>query len=240
MVAAAFSYLKGAHDNKDDSGNWNWNPSSWDEVPALGFSTQGNFDQNGMNISVQPTITPTGTSNSLPIGPTVDWDVDFGNPLDRDSGGWGDGNTYIKPYLKEEVVQGIGVSIEVAFPIQIIKKLAYGIGVDFGVVEDSNGFSFYATTKYTLESGIAGGISVETFDVYKTPNNPNRIDRFSIREGGFETSGGIGAFGGAYGTDNRSQTNDPSNFYIWTFSLGVGSPVEYVNWRTNTYVSGNR
>ena len=87
MVAAAFSYLKGAHDNKDDSGNWNWNPSSWDEVPALAVSANGNFDQQGMNINMQPTLTPTGTHTSLPIGPTVDWDVDFGNPLDRDSGG---------------------------------------------------------------------------------------------------------------------------------------------------------
>ena len=54
------------------------------KVPTLAVSVKGNFDQSGMNISVQPTITPTGTSNSLPIGPTVDWDVDFGNPLGRD------------------------------------------------------------------------------------------------------------------------------------------------------------
>ena len=56
---------------------------------TLDFYAQRNFDQGGININIQPTITPTGTSNALPIGPTVDWDVDFGNPLDRDSGGRG-------------------------------------------------------------------------------------------------------------------------------------------------------
>ena len=63
--------------------------SNYYNVISLAVSANGNFDQKGMNISVQPIITSTGTSNSLPIGPTVDWDVDFGNPLDRDSGGRG-------------------------------------------------------------------------------------------------------------------------------------------------------
>lgn len=193
----------------------------------------------GINLSAQPVITPTGTSTPLPLSPEVGWHIDLsvGNNSVDDLGG---GNDSKIPNPKEEVVKGLGVSLEMAFPKAVIDYTAYGVGLDFGVVEDSNGFSFYATTKYTLESGFSGGISVEGFRGYKTDYNQGVFDRYSLRGDGFEASGGLGPVGVSYGTDGMSLRHKNPNFYIWTFSLGVGSPAEYANWRTNTHVSGNR
>ena len=79
VLVTIFTYLKGAHDNRnEETGNWEWNPFKWNEVPSIGVSTEASPDGNGgINLSAQPVIIPTGTSTPLPLGPEVGWHIDL-------------------------------------------------------------------------------------------------------------------------------------------------------------------
>ncbi|HXK82449.1 MAG TPA: RHS repeat-associated core domain-containing protein [Bacteroidales bacterium] len=139
-------------------------------------------------------------------------------------------------------VGGFGISLEFAVPKWLlIRKGDYaGVGIDVGVLRDKNGLGFYATTKTTLESGVAASIQFEGFGASRRNYNTNPIDRMVLIGPGYETSLGIGPVGGSYSTDNSADYGRMPLYHMFTYSLGLGIDAGYVNWNTNTYVSKKR
>lgn len=141
---------------------------------------------------------------------------------------------------QENGIRGIGVSVEVAFPVKIPGTSAYGFGLDFGLLGDKDGAAPYYTSKVTYEPGMAFGAQLESFLAVKTSSNPKDfITRANLRGSGFETGMGIGPVGGAYGTSNSSSFGEQSSYRVYSGSVGIGIDLGYVNWLTKTYIPDN-
>ena len=216
--------------SQNKEGNWNWNPSSWDEVPALAVSANGNFDQQGMNINMQPTLTPTGTHTSLPIGPTVDWDVDFGNDGIMNIDGKGRGKKKIDKRQFEIGPIGVGLTIEFGYP-DFAGFETSGFGISFGFVGDINELSFYITEKSSRDA-ISFAFTPEIFYVHGLNKNVYNSDLT-----GFGNSAGLGlGIGGfEFGTDGRDGYA-PSYYMFSLTGLGRGIDYGYGRWNTSTNV----
>ena len=142
-------------------------------------------------------------------------------------------------YGYEDDVSGVGMSIEFAVPrCLLIRKNDYsGAGIDFGIVRDFKGWSFFATTKTSMQSGFAFSLQLEGFSAIRRSSSDPPIDRMDLRGPGYEV--GIGFFvGGAYSTDNSADYGMTPEWHMLTGSLGLD--FSYVEWNTNTYVSGKR
>lgn len=137
---------------------------------------------------------------------------------------------------------GFGLSFEIAFPKFVTKNLSNytGAGIDLGILRDRNGLGFYATTKTTKESGVAFSAQVEFLNAYNRPSSaPNvNIDRTYLVGPGYETGLGIGPIGGSYGVSNAADYGRISTYQMISISLGLGLDAGFVNWNTNTYVTG--
>ncbi|MGC9342623.1 MAG: RHS repeat-associated core domain-containing protein, partial [Bacteroidales bacterium] len=137
---------------------------------------------------------------------------------------------------------GFGLSFEIAFPKFVTTNLfSYtGAGIDVGILRDRNGLGFYATTKTTKESGVAFSAQVEFLNAYNRPSSaPNvNIDRTYLVGPGYETGLGIGPIGGSYGVSNAADYGRISTYQMISISLGLGLDAGFVNWNTNTYVTG--
>jgi hypothetical protein len=137
---------------------------------------------------------------------------------------------------------GFGLSFEIAFPKFVTTNLfSYtGAGIDVGILRDRNGLGFYATTKTTKESGVAFSAQVEFLNAYNRPSSaPNvNIDRTYLVGPGYETGLGIGPIGGSYGVSNAADYGRISTYQMISISLGLGIDAGFVNWNTNTYVTG--
>ena len=114
-----------------------------------------------------------------------------------------------------------------------------GFGIDFGVVRDKKGFGFYATTKTTMQSGLAFSAQVETFTAVRNLNANMSIDRSYLRGPGYEVGGGLFIVGGSYSTGTFGPNGAFPLYNIVTLSAGPGLDYGYVEWDTKTYVSGN-
>ncbi|TKG90729.1 hypothetical protein EYV94_22970 [Puteibacter caeruleilacunae] len=161
--------------------------------------------------------------------------------IDNKIGEMKEENMIFETYEQHDFIRGFGLSFEIAFPKKIVGGVSdtKGIGFDFGIFEDEYGQGFYFTKKKSTKGGVAFGIAIEE---WKTKNRSsfqlNGVSRDDIKGKGYETSFGLGPYGGAYGTDASADDNLEPMFKIQTISYGVGIDVGYVDWKTETYVTG--
>ena len=155
---------------------------------------------------------------------------------------------YKNSTLLRTVTQGIGLSFEFAVPDNTVNyflgnKTDYnGFGLDFGLVFDSDGIGTYHTTKTTKESAFSISAQVELFVAAPITNPWSTNLKKNILDGrGVEAGGSLLFLGASYGTYNSlEEKRRPSQFGIFTISLGVGTDVGAATWKTNTVVSDKK
>ena len=186
VLVTIFTYLKGAHDNRnEETGNWEWNPFKWNEVPSIGVSTEASPDGNGgINLSAQPVIIPTGTSTPLPLGPEVGWhiDLDLGNAPPVDIGSEAQQEEYRADIFRsKQPIQDIFKAVHIANSKEELRNL-YDVIVpnNYGSGYRGSYSKILSIDGYNYKLRIHGYSSYESrnyYDIYKM--GFGYLDRFS-------------------------------------------------------------
>lgn len=64
------------------------------------------------------------------------------------------------------------------------------------------------------------------------------INRTYLKGPVYETGLGIGPIGGSYANSNAADYGRISAYQMYSISYGLGLDFGFVNWNTNTYVTG--
>jgi len=137
-------------------------------------------------------------------------------------------------------ILGVSVELEIGYPDWVVGNLTdyNGFGIEFGLVEDGGGISFFTTTKSTTKTTVTMGADIGLLIVAPNKFVTDKVFNSDLKGDGFEKGGNFGFFGLSYGGSSTENFTVPTKYIIIRPSIGVGLDLGFGSWNTNTTVTG--